>query len=180
MKARTVRTAALVLAAGAVTTVLTGCSGDVPMIPADDANNPACADVIVRLPSTVDGLDRRYTNAQSTGAWGDPASVLLYCGIEPSGPTTDSCVSVNGVDWIIDDSRAPMFRFEAYGRSPGLEVVVNFDDDVSGTNVITELSASVKKLPQERKCTTIADTIDDSQFGDAPQADAPGEKPAGE
>ncbi|WP_396452423.1 DUF3515 family protein [Leucobacter aridicollis] len=174
MKARTVRTAALVLAAGAVTTVLTGCSGDVPMIPADDANNPACADVIVRLPSTVDGLDRRYTNAQSTGAWGDPASVLLYCGIEPSGPTTDSCVSVNGVDWIIDDSRAPMFRFEAYGRSPGLEVVVNFDDDVSGTNVITELSASVKKLPQERKCTTIADTIDDSQFGDAPQADAPG------
>ncbi|MCS3428120.1 DUF3515 domain-containing protein [Leucobacter aridicollis] len=180
MKARTVRTASLVLAAGAVTTVLTGCSGDVPMIPADDANNPACADVIVRLPSTVDGLDRRYTNAQSTGAWGDPASVLLYCGIEPSGPTTDSCVSVNGVDWIIDDSRAPMFRFEAYGRSPGLEVVVNFDDDVSGTNVITELSASVKKLPQERKCTTIADTIDDSQFGDAPQADAPGEEPAGE
>lgn len=52
--------------------MLTGCSGDVPMIPADDANNPACADVIVRLPSTVDGLDRRYTNAQSTGAWGDP------------------------------------------------------------------------------------------------------------
>ena len=163
---------------------LSGCTTDVPMEPAADANNPACADVIVRLPSTVDGKDRRYTNAQSTGAWGDPASVLLYCGIEPSGPTTDSCVSVNGVDWIIDDSRAPLFRFEAYGRSPGVEVIVNFDEGVSGTNVITELSGSVSKLPQQRKCTSIADTIDDSQFGDVPQADVAPEdqaaKPEGE
>ncbi|WP_232299700.1 DUF3515 family protein [Leucobacter komagatae] len=171
MKARALRSGALVLATGAIAMVLTGCSSDVPMEPATDANNAACADVIVRLPATVDGLDRRFTNAQSTGAWGDPASVLLYCGIEPSGPTTDSCVTVNGVDWIIDDSRAPLFRFEAYGRSPGLEVIVNFEDGVSGTNVITELSGSVKKLPQERKCTSITDSIDDSQFGEVPQTD---------
>ncbi|GAA1318781.1 hypothetical protein GCM10020360_11780 [Nonlabens tegetincola] len=150
---------------------LTGCTTEVPMEAPADANNPACADVIVRLPSSVDGLDRRNTNAQSTGAWGDPASVLLYCGIEPSGPTTDSCVNVKGVDWIIDDTRAPLFRFEAYGRSPGLEVIVNADEGVSGTNVIMELSNSVAKLPQERKCTAVTDQLDDSQFGDAPQTD---------
>ena len=90
------------------------------MHPAENANDPACADVIVRLPDEIGELKRRNTNAQSTGAWGDPAGVLLYCGIEPSGPTTDQCVSVNGIDWIMDDSEAPLFRFEAYGREPGL------------------------------------------------------------
>lgn len=134
-----------------------------------DANNPACADVIVRLPPVVDGHDRRYTNAQSTGAWGDPEAVLLYCGIEPSGPTTDSCVTVKGVDWIIDDSRAPLYRFEAYGRSPGIEVIVDADKKVSGTNVIMELSSAVSKLPQERKCTEVSESLDASSFQDAPE-----------
>lgn len=132
---------------------------------APDANNPECADVTVRLPQTVDGKDRRTTNAQATGAWGDPASILLYCGIEPSGPTTDSCVNVKGVDWIVDDSRAPLFRFEAYGRSPGLEVIVDAEKQVSGTNVIAELSSVANELPQERKCTSVSETIDADVFG---------------
>lgn len=131
---------------------------------AQDANDPACADVIVRLPKTLDTLERRETNAQATGAWGNPASVLLYCGIEPSGPTTLSCVNVKGVDWIMDDSRAPMYRFEAYGRSPGLEVILNGDDKVSSTNVLAELSPSVSQLPQERECTTISESLESSDF----------------
>ncbi|MBL5973133.1 MAG: DUF3515 family protein [Candidatus Leucobacter sulfamidivorax] len=128
------------------------------MDPAPDANDPACADVIVRLPDTVAGLERRTTNAQSTGAWGDPAAVLLYCGIEPSGPTTDECVSVNGVDWIIDRSRAPLYRFEAYGRSPGLEVVVD-SELVSGTEAVIALGPVAKLLPQERQCVALEDTL---------------------
>lgn len=171
MKTRAFKASALLLTVGALTATLVGCSSDVPMDPAKDANNPECANVIVRLPPTLDGQERRYTNAQSTGAWGEPASALLYCGIEPSGPTTDECVSVNGVDWIIDDSRAPLYRFEAYGRSPGLEVIVDAEQ-VSGTNVIAELSSSVGVLPQIRQCTSIADEIDDSQFGDAPDTSA--------
>lgn len=132
---------------------------------APDANNPACADVIVRLPDSLGGLERRHTNAQATGAWGDPARVLLYCGIAPSGPTTDSCVAVNGVDWIIDESRAPLYRFEAYGRSPGLEVVIDGDAKVSSSDVITALGNAVSQLPQERKCTSVLESLDDSQFG---------------
>lgn len=131
---------------------------------APDANDPACADVIVRLPQTLDGAARRDTNAQATGAWGNPASVLLYCGIEPSGPTTDTCVNVKGVDWILDDSRAPLFRFEAYGRSPGLEVIVNAEEQVSGTNVLAELTPSVSLLPQERHCSSLTESLDDSVF----------------
>ena len=89
---------------------LAGCATSVPMEPAEGANDPACADVIVRLPDTVSDLERRTTNAQSTGAWGDPVGVELRCGTPTSGPTTDLCVTVKGVDWIIDESQAPLYR----------------------------------------------------------------------
>jgi len=142
-----------------VTLALSGCSGMVPMEPAQDANNPACAGLIVRLPETVAGLKKRTTNAQSTGAWGDPSGVELRCGITPSGPTTDECVNVNGVDWIIDDSNAPLYRFEAYGRTPGLEVYVN-NEVASGTSTVNDLAAVAKLLPQERQCVGATDFTD--------------------
>ncbi|GAB2569705.1 DUF3515 family protein [Leucobacter ruminantium] len=159
MTSRSTRLAAAAAALVATASLLTGCAGDVPMDAAPDANDPACADVIVRLPQTVAELDKRTTNAQATGAWGDPAGVLLYCGIEPSGPTTQECVNVNGVDWIVDDSRAPLYRFEAYGRSPGLEVIVD-SEKASGTAAVLDLGAVVKELPQVRQCTSVDDTFD--------------------
>lgn len=153
------KTLSLAASGVALATLLVGCAGDVPMEPAADSNNPACADVIVRLPQTVSGLDRRTTNAQATGAWGDPAGVELVCGEATSGPTTDTCVTVNDVDWIVDESNAPIYRFEAYGRSPGLAVYVN-SEEASGTDTVVDLSAVAKILPQDRKCTSVSDTFD--------------------
>ena len=150
--------ASIGLLAIAAPLTLSGCAAPAPMEAADDANNPACAEVIVRLPETVADLKKRETNAQSTGAWGNPAEVELRCGVESSGPTTDMCVSVNDVDWIIDESQAPLYRFEAYGREPGLEVFVN-GDAVSGTSVVTDLAAVAKQLPQVRECTGYADSM---------------------
>lgn len=147
------------LAAVLGTAVLSGCAGQVPMTPAADSNNPACADVVVRLPDTVAEQKKRSTNAQGTGAWGDKAAVQLVCGVEPTGPTTDDCVNVNGVDWVIDRSNAPIYRFEAYGRDPGLAVFVD-SEQVSGTEVTVDLGAVVKQLPQTRQCTSLADTLD--------------------
>lgn len=141
----------------ALSLALSGCASAVPMEPADDANNPACADVIVRLPKTVADLPKRATNAQATGAWGDPVGVELRCGVPTSGPTTDMCVSVKGVDWIIDDSEAPIYRFEAYGREPGLEVFVN-SELASGTMVATDLTNVAQMLPQVRQCTSYDDS----------------------
>ncbi|WP_353055440.1 DUF3515 family protein [Leucobacter sp. CX328] len=153
---RTLATIGLIAVAAPL--ALSGCAGPAPMHAADDANNPACAEVIVRLPDTVADLQKRATNAQSTGAWGNPADVELRCGVETSGPTTDMCVNVNDVDWIIDESQAPLYRFEAYGREPGLEVYVN-GDKVSGTSVVTDLAAVAKQLPQVRECTGYADSM---------------------
>lgn len=155
-----VSVSALLLAT--VTLVVSGCAGIVPMEAAPDANNPACADVTVRLPDTVAGLNARETNAQSTGAWGEPASVLLRCGIEASGPTTLPCVNVNGIDWIRDDSQAPVYRFEAYGRNPGLEVVVDSaaEPPVSGTSALVDLGSAVSVLPQTRECVSLSDSYE--------------------
>jgi len=151
--------AGLTIAAGLA---LTGCVNAVPIEAAPDANNPLCAEVIIRLPETVDGQNRRETNSQATGAWGNPASVILRCGIEPSGPTTLPCLNVNGIDWIRDDSQAPLYRFEAYGREPGLEVIVNSETEppVSGTNALIDLEAAVSELPQLRSCVSLADAYE--------------------
>jgi hypothetical protein len=133
---------------------LTACSQPVPFDPAPDAADPACAAVVVRLPDEVAGQAERETNAQGTGAWGSPASVLLRCGVEPPGPTTLRCVSVDDVDWIIDESDAPRYRFTTYGRTPAVEVVVD-NDVVPGTTVITDLSAAVGAIPAEGGCTDL-------------------------
>jgi hypothetical protein len=146
-------------AAAVLAAALSGCSATHPMTPAENANDPACADVIVRLPDTLAGLERRTTNAQSTGAWGDPVGIELTCGIEPSGPTIDDCVNVNGIDWIIDRSAAPLYRFEAYGRAPGLQVVVH-SERASGTEAVVGLGSAVEMLPQTRQCTSLVDTLD--------------------
>lgn len=151
----------LVLVSALVVTVA-GCATPVPMEPAPEANDPACAQVSVRLPATVDGQSKRETNAQSTSAWGEPASILLRCGIDGIGPTTLPCLNINGVDWVRDDSQAPLYRFEAYGREPGLEVIVDAEAQppVSGTNVLVDLGDAVSTLPQTRQCLSLTDSYD--------------------
>lgn len=125
------------------------------MEPAPHANSPDCAAVTVRLPDSVSELDKRTTTAQATGAWGDPASVLLHCGVEPIGPTTMPCFDVNGVDWVRDDSDAPIYRFTTYGRTPAVEVVI--DNDHASGSALLDLSEAVTVIDQSSKCVNAED-----------------------
>lgn len=138
------------------------------MTPAPDAKNADCASVTVRLPDAIGGLtdssggttdselQQRPTNAQATGAWGNPAAVLLWCGVDAPGPTTQECVEVNGVDWIIDDSAAPTYRFTTFGREPTVTVVLD-NTKVSGTTAITDLSAAVSVTKEVDHCLSLSD-----------------------
>lgn len=137
--------------------VLAGCTSTVSLQPAGNANDPACADVTVRLPDSVDGEPRRWTDAQSTGAWGDPASVIITCGVPELGPTTLPCTPVDGVDWVIDDSDAPRYRVTTFGRTPAVEVYLD-NDVVSSAQVLETLSRVVTVLPQDGSVCTDADT----------------------
>ncbi len=145
------RLAALSAAAIALTLSLSACSPTVSLDPATDANNPGCAEVIVRLPDAVDGQERRSTNAQSTAAWGNPATVILRCGIEPVEISTLPCVTANGVDWIIDESAKPSFRFISFGRDPAVEVIVDSENAV-GVNVLDSLSPAVQSIEPAKIC----------------------------
>lgn len=147
------RLAALSAAAIALTLSLSACSPTVSLEPAADANNPGCAEVIVRLPDAVDGQERRSTNAQSTAAWGNPATVILRCGIEPVEISTLPCVTANGVDWIVDDSAKPSFRFISFGRTPALEVIVDSENAV-GVNALDSLAEAVKSIEPTKECVS--------------------------
>ena len=94
----------LVLAcAGAL--VLAGCSQPWVVDPAPYAADPDCARVMLAMPSVVGGLDVRATTSQATTAYGAEDPIVVRCGVEPPGPTLDSCVSVDAQtgkqDWLV-------------------------------------------------------------------------------
>ena len=130
---RRVRLAGAALAAVAAVVALAGCSPIVNMQAAPEASDTACADVVVLLPDTVADQPPRETDAQGTGAWGEPASVLLRCGVPPLGPTTDRCVSVDG--------RVPAVGREEVRRGLGL-----VDDPVDAVDA----HAPVGRRPERR------------------------------
>jgi hypothetical protein len=132
---------------------LAGCASTVSLTPAAASNDPACAEVIVRLPAQVDGQSRRWTDAQATGAWGDPASVLLTCGVAPPGPTETKCITIGSVDWIVDETEAPRYRVTTYGRTPAVQVFID-NEVVSANDVLSALALSVANLPVDGQCTS--------------------------
>ena len=66
------------------------------------------------------------------------------------------CVSVDGVDWIIDEPTPRRYLFTTYGRTPAVEVLVD-NDEVSGTTAIADLSPAVSVIAAERQCTNLDD-----------------------
>ncbi len=139
-------------------TLLTACTPVVNVLPAEDAANPACAEVMVGLPIDVADHSRRETNSQATSAWGSPSKVVLRCGVEPPGPTTDECASVNGVDWVLREGEKS-WTATTYGRNPAVEVL--FDpEQVASSTVLVELGAAVSVIGQDRECLGRQDTLE--------------------
>ncbi|HLU63390.1 MAG TPA: DUF3515 family protein [Protaetiibacter sp.] len=160
---RIIRSVVAAAAAAALATTLAGCGSIVTLTPAADANDPGCAEVIVRLPDRVGDLPRRETNAQSTGAWGDPPAVLLYCGVEVPSASTQRCIQVDGIFWLVDASNEPTYVLRSFGREPAIDIVV--DTEVTGaTPVLMSLSRVVSRTSANgHECTD----LDDAQIIDS-------------
>lgn len=139
-----------VLAASAL--LLTGCTATVSLDPAADANDPACAEAMVRLPSAFEELERRNTNSQSTAAWGDPTGVIFRCGLAPVTVSKLSCVTTSDIDWLVDESKKPTYRFITFARKPAIEVIVD-SSKASGVTVLDELAGAVSKIPATDRCS---------------------------
>jgi hypothetical protein len=145
----------LLLASAAVSlALLTACAPTVVLDPAADANNPECAEIVVRLPDSLADQPKRTVNAQSTAAWGEPVAIILRCGLEPVEVSPLPCVSASDVDWLIDDTNAPSFRFISYARTPATEVIID-STVVAGITVLEQLAGSVGVLEPSKRCTEI-------------------------
>ena len=137
--------------------LLAGCTPIVALEPAEDAASPLCAEVSVRLPDTVATLTKRTTNAQATGAWGEPTAVILRCGVPSPAPTSAlPCVTVEGVDWLRDDANDPTFVFTTYGRSPAVEVIVDYTN-ASAFDALVDVAFAVSQLPVDGECLSPED-----------------------
>ncbi|MCP3426253.1 DUF3515 domain-containing protein [Rothia sp. AR01] len=163
-------------AAGAVglTLLVSSCAGAVTVTPAPDAANPDCASAMVAMPGTLAGFDQRETTAQATSAWGDPAAVILKCGVTVERPVADPCVSVNGVDWVLkredDDDSAQAddevsrasgtWTATTFGREPALQAT--FDADrVSSSSLLVELESAAQRIPQTQQCLSVDQSLED-------------------
>lgn len=137
--------------AGLCLLALTACVPTADVAPAADATDPACAPMMIALPQTVADQPLRRTNSQATAAWGNPSRLILRCGVVPPGPTTDACVGVNGVDWVVKQGDVA-WTLTTYGRSPATEVL--FDPDaIASSTVLVDLANAVSRVPATRHCT---------------------------
>ncbi|GAA4178519.1 DUF3515 family protein [Gryllotalpicola koreensis] len=160
------RVAAAALAAAAFASLLAGCTPTVAMDAAPHANDPKCASVTVVLPDSVAGQKEDYTDAQATGAWGNPVKVQLRCGVAPLGPTTKPCITVasgqDSVDWVLtNDPDDKVLTYVTYGRTPAVEVTIQHGTGgVSDANVLPDLAQAVASIPQSKahKCVAADDT----------------------
>lgn len=106
------------------TLLLSGCSHDVTAALPVHASDPVCVRVAAALPKTLLKAQRRTTKPRSPAlaAWGDPA-IILRCGVESPGASTDQCETVNGIDWVVHDLSDGV-EFTSFGRSPAVQVLV--------------------------------------------------------
>jgi hypothetical protein len=125
----------------------------VEVVVPDAGADPACAAMADRLPSRLLNQERVATSQSSpaVAAWGDPA-IIWRCGVTPPGPTTQDCIAVNGIDWVVeplDDGTG----FVSYGRDPAVQVLVP-ETYAPETFALTALSSAVGTVPQnEHRCS---------------------------
>lgn len=134
-------------------TALSGCAPTVSLDAAPHADNPGCAAITVRLPHTIAGQSQRTTDAQATSAWGDPATILVRCGVAVLGPTTQPCITVNGIDWVLESSQnATVTRYITFGRNPATEIVIQHTGYVSAASVLPALSGAIGTVKATGHC----------------------------
>ncbi|MGA4538353.1 hypothetical protein ACK6V0_24610, partial [Citrobacter braakii] len=74
---------------------------------------------------------------------------------EVPGPTTDRCISVDGIDWVIRDEDEN-WRITTYGRDPAVEVLFG-KDQASSDTVMVGLSSAVAQIEPSGGCVSVQD-----------------------
>ncbi|MCC9196194.1 DUF3515 domain-containing protein [Arthrobacter sp. zg-Y820] len=149
--------AALPAAVLTLAAALTACTPVADVEPAPDAANPACAEIMVALPSELADQQQRETDSQSSAAWGDPSKIILRCGVPVPGPTTEQCATVNSIDWILQEDETT-WTATTYGREPAVEVIFN-PEEVSSSTLLVQLENAVSRIEPTRACVSSNDLV---------------------
>jgi len=132
-----------------VLAVLAGASCSRPAAdppPAPRATAAPCVRAMAAAPALM--LDKARVSLSTAGAaaWGSPA-VLVRCGLDEPAPSRRTCLEVNGVDWVIDETADPMTAI-TYGRSPAVEVWVPASYGVSALpSALVDAAPIAQALP---------------------------------
>ncbi|MFF7469215.1 DUF3515 family protein [Streptomyces sp. NPDC008092] len=119
------------------------------------AEDPGCGRLADRYPDRLGGATRDRVTFAGLAVWGH-GTVELRCGVNPPGPTTDACVSVDGVDWVWREAAGNGRKMlVTYGRSPAVEVSVA--GSVAGLDaVLVDLSRLVAPIREGAGCLAAA------------------------
>jgi hypothetical protein len=127
-------------------TSLAACS-DGSVSAAPHASDPACRTALGKLPPTLLGRKLGTSSATGTAVYGEP-TIVVRCGVDPLGPTQLRCLSVNDVDWVVDDRNDPLV-FTSFGRSPAVEVRIPASyPKENDSGALIDLQPAVQGLPR--------------------------------
>lgn len=134
-----------------VAATLTACTAPLPVDPAPYAADPECARVMLAAPETLGGLPVRATTSQATAAYGTEYPIVVRCGVEPPGPSTDACVVVTTggttLGWLVSE-QGDNWLAVSFGHSPAVEATIpRVRADQAVGDILAELSPSAARAP---------------------------------
>lgn len=147
-------------ALGAAGLALTACGSIADVEAAPHAADPDCAPVMIALPDSIGEADQRETNAQATAAFGEPSQAVVRCGVEPPGPSSEHCVSADGVDWLAVEEDGATWRLISYGREPAVEVLID-TEEISSSSVMLAMARPAKRIEADDRCPSVEQSIED-------------------
>jgi hypothetical protein len=127
--------------------------------PGPFAADPHCRRVLAQLPDELLGEERDSVKGAGAASWGGGA-IVLRCGVEPLAPTVDTCMNVNGTDWVLDEERAERAGtrvLTTYGRVPSVELAFEEDDLLAG-DALAVIDKAVRDIPQQSRCIGLGET----------------------
>jgi len=142
----------LLIVAGLLAFVLTGCSSEVELPEPGGSTGPMCNSVLQDAPQRVDNAEARETASGAGRAWGDPA-IILQCGVpKPDAlKPTSRCAMVNGVGWFSKKTE-DAYVFTTIGRETFVRVTVPREYEPTA-DALVDLAKTIKNnVPVVREC----------------------------
>ncbi|MFY1677938.1 MULTISPECIES: DUF3515 family protein [unclassified Streptomyces] len=130
---------------------------------APEGGDPRCAEVLSRLPDDLPGAGRDWAplgSGDGVATWGG-RSAVLRCGVPEPSPTVDLCMTVDGVDWVLDERRLDadgVSVLTTYGRSPAVEVAYSGSRTEVG-GILASVGPAVEWITPDRGCVGVGDVV---------------------